>query len=108
MRRFLSYVIFIPLAIVIVVLAVANRHLVTLSFDPFNPTAPALSVGVPLFVLLFAALALGVMVGGLAVWFRQGRWRRLARNERLEVEKLRREVDRRREIPSAPTIRDAA
>jgi uncharacterized integral membrane protein len=111
MRRFLYYVIFIPLAIVIVVLAVANRHLVTLSFDPFNATAPALSVAVPLFVLLFAALVIGVVVGGVAVWFRQGRWRRLARNERLEADRLRREVDRRREVPTAPTIpvtRDAA
>ena len=111
MRRFLYYVIFIPLAIVIVVLAVANRHLVTLSFDPFNPTAPALSAGVPLFVLLFAALALGVVVGGLAVWFRQGRWRRMARDERLEADQLRREVNRRREVPAAPTLpatRDAA
>jgi uncharacterized membrane protein YciS (DUF1049 family) len=107
MRRFLIYFILIPLAVIGIALAVANRHAVVLSFDPFNVASPAISVSVPLFVLLFAALVIGVIIGGAAVWFRQGRWRRQARNEKVEVDRLRREVERRREIPALPT-RDAA
>ena len=33
----------------------------------------------PLFVLLFAALGLGMIVGSLATWLKQGRYRKLAR-----------------------------
>ncbi len=110
MRRFLNYFILVPLAIILVVLAVANRHSVVLSFDPFDTVSPALSVSVPLFVLLFATLAIGVVIGGFAVWLRQGRWRRQARHERGEADRLRREVERRRAIPAAPSLpeRDAA
>jgi hypothetical protein len=50
---------------------------------------------------------IGILIGGAAVWFRQGRWRRQARQEKGEVDRLRREVERRREIPALPT-RDAA
>ncbi|SDB21205.1 lipopolysaccharide assembly protein LapA domain-containing protein [Bauldia litoralis] len=110
MRRFVTYFILVPLAIIGVVLAVANRHFVTLSFDPFNTVSPAFSVSVPLFVLLFATLAIGVLIGGFAAWIRQGHWRRQARQEHVEAERLRREVERRREIPVSPALssRDAA
>ena len=36
MRKFLSGLVLVPLALILVVFAVANRHVVTLSFDPFN------------------------------------------------------------------------
>jgi uncharacterized integral membrane protein len=111
MRRFLTYLLLVPLAIIVVGFSVANRHSVTVSFDPFNTTAPALSFSLPLFVLLFATLALGVVIGGVAAWFRQARWRRMARNERLEADRLRREADRLRQPPARaalPASRDAA
>src|SRR5690606_21637714 len=91
MRRFLFLVLLVPLAIVIVVLSVANRHDATLSLDPFSAGGPVLSLTAPLYVLLFAALLVGVVVGGIATWLRQGRWRRMARSERLEAARLRRE-----------------
>ncbi len=82
--RFARAVVLIPVAIVIVMLAVANRHSVSVSFDPFSSARPAYSTTVPLFVLLFLALLVGVVVGGVASWMRQRRWRRHAR--RLEAE----------------------
>ena len=57
MRRFVSLFVLLPLAVVIVFVSVANRHVATFSLDPFGSAAPALSVTAPLFVLLFAALA---------------------------------------------------
>jgi uncharacterized membrane protein YciS (DUF1049 family) len=112
MRRFLFLVVLVPLAVIVVVLSVANRQAVTFSIDPFGLTSSALSLTAPLFVLLFAALALGVLVGGIATWFGQGRWRRLARLHRAEADSLRREVLLLREASAAPQLpvpgRDAA
>lgn len=81
MRRFLSLVIGLPVCIVIVALAVANRRPVPLSFDPFSATS-TLVLQVPLFAIIFAALMLGVILGGIAVWFGQHRFRREARHAR--------------------------
>ena len=57
--------------------------------DPFHPGNPALTVQLPLFVFLFLALALGVLLGSFATWLRQGRYRRLARQRAAEAETLR-------------------
>jgi hypothetical protein len=111
MRRFFFLFVLIPLAIVLIALSVANRHSVVFSLDPVG-TLPALAFTVPLFVLLFAALGIGVLAGGVATWLRQGRWRRLARQERAEAERLNAEAARLRqriaEIPALPPQRDAA
>jgi uncharacterized integral membrane protein len=85
MRKFFTALIVIPLALIFVVFAVANRHFVTVSFDPFNSADPAISVSLPLFALIIAIAILGVVAGGLATWFGQRRWRRAARQHELEA-----------------------
>lgn len=79
LNRFLTVLVFIPLAIVLIALAVANRAPVAFTIDPFNPGNPGLTASLPLFALLFIALALGLVIGSLATWFRQGRYRKAAR-----------------------------
>lgn len=79
LNRLLTVLVFIPLAIVLIALAVANRAPVAFTLDPFNPGNPGLTVSLPLFVLLFAALAAGLVIGSLATWLRQGRYRKAAR-----------------------------
>jgi uncharacterized integral membrane protein len=76
MRKFLNAIVWIPLAVILVVFAVANRHLITVSFDPFNSNDPALGITLPLFVVIIAVAILGVVAGGSATWFGQRRWRR--------------------------------
>lgn len=88
-NRFILVVVFVPLAIVLIALAVANREMVAFTVDPFNPGNPALTLTLPLFIFLFAALALGMIVGSLATWFKQGRYRKLARQRGAEAESLR-------------------
>jgi uncharacterized integral membrane protein len=90
-RKVVTVGILVPLAIVIVVFAVANRQVVVVSFDPFGSTDPAYLVRMPLFVLIFALVILGVLVGGVAAWLRQGRWRRAARELDRDVRALREE-----------------
>src|SRR2546423_15161585 len=75
MRKFVNALVVIPLGIIFVIFAVANRHLVTVSFDPFNSTTPVVAVTLPLFVMIIAVAIIGVAAGGMATWFRQGRWR---------------------------------
>ncbi len=115
MRRLLTYIVLVPLAVVVIALSVANRAAVSLSLDPFGVTSPPWAVRAPLFVFLFAALALGVLVGGAATWLRQGKWRQAARSERASAQRLRREVEQLRQQAAAvtavtgpPADRDAA
>jgi len=93
LRKVVATIILVPLAIVIIAFAVANRQNVTVSLDPFNPDVPAASVTEPLFVVLLAVLILGVIVGGIAAWLRQSKSRRTARRLEREVANLRAEND---------------
>ena len=86
-----------------------------LSLDPFGGAAPRWSIELPLFILLFATLGLGILIGGIATWFGQGKWRRAARAERANAARLRQEVERLRErVSTGPALappysdRDAA
>ena len=92
MRKFLTALIVIPLALILMVFAVANRHFVTVSFDPFVSNDPSFSVTLPLFLLLIVVAALGVVAGGCAVWFGQRRWRRAARRHDADARAARGEL----------------
>ena len=92
MRKFLTALIVIPLGLILVTFAVANRHFVTVSFDPFMANDPSLSVTMPLFLLLILVAALGVVAGGCAVWFGQRHWRRAARRNDAEARAARVEL----------------
>jgi uncharacterized integral membrane protein len=100
-NRLLLIAVFVPLAIVLVALAVANRGATPFTLDPFNPGNPGLTWQMPLFVLLFAAIAIGMIVGSLATWVRQGRYRKLARQRGQEAETLRQAAAR--TPPAQPT-----
>ena len=65
MRKFIAALILVPLAILMVMFAVANRGSVAISLDPFSASAPALTVHVPLFLLLLIVL---FFPGGLMGW----------------------------------------
>ena len=122
MRRFLTLFVLLPVAVVVIVLSVANRGSVTFSLDPIGAGSTGWAATGPLYVFLFAALAVGIVIGGVATWVRQSRWRQAARAERANAERLRRETERLRERleaaqsatqPSGPALappadRDAA
>ena len=92
MRKFFSALVVIPLGLIFIVFAVANRHWVTVSFDPFNSVDPAIQVSLPLFVLIIVVAILGVIAGGSATWFRQRRWRRAARQHEADARQARTEA----------------
>jgi Lipopolysaccharide assembly protein A domain len=84
----------VPLGVVLVTLAVVNRKPVQLILDPFGGNEPGLSLEAPFFLFLLGAFALGLVVGGIATWFGQGKWRRHAREEAREAQELRLQADR--------------
>ena len=92
LRKIVAAVILVPLAVIIIAFAVANRALVTVSFDPFSAGEPAASVTLPLFALIILLLIVGVLIGGVAAWLRQGKWRGAARRFERELHHLRGKV----------------
>lgn len=107
MRKFLNAVVLIPLGVILVVFAVANRHMVTVSFDPFNSSDPALSLTLPLFVVIIAVAILGVVAGGCATWFGQRRWRRAARHHEADARQIRTQLADLRASVAASQRRDS-
>jgi uncharacterized integral membrane protein len=106
MRKFVTGVVLIPLAIVIVVFAVANRGIVAVSFDPFNTAQPALALRMPLFLLIFALVGVGIVVGGIAAWLKQHKWRVRARRAEAEARELRARLDAQRPKRAVPARLD--
>jgi len=85
-RVFNRFVIW-PILVVAIVFAIVNRAPVTLSLWPFPFT-----LNIPLFVLILATLASGVLIGGVAAWSRGGRWRKRARADERRIAELEREL----------------
>ena len=102
MTRFIKNIILLAIAAVLVPLSVANRHTVSLSLNPFDPQDPRLTIpDIPLFWIIFASLGIGIIVGGLGAWAKQGRWRKEARVKRREAAKWHKEADQLREMNTA-------
>lgn len=93
MRTFLKAIFWIPLAVIGIAFAVANRQAVTISLDPFT-NDPVLAFRQPLFIDVFAFIMAGVIIGGIATWIGQGRYRAAARRAQAEADELRAENSR--------------
>jgi uncharacterized integral membrane protein len=114
-RKLITVLILVPLALVIVMFAVSNRGAITLAFDPLGSDPPMYAFSLPLFLVLLAALTAGVIVGGAAAWSRQGKWRSRARrlsadlkSARAETEALRRQLEAPSVVPAQPQTSIAA
>ena len=103
-NRVVLVLIVIPIAVALIALAVANRAPVPFTLDPFNPGNPALTLTMPLFVIVFLAVALGMIIGSIATWLGQGRYRQAARRKTTEAEALRARIgEQPNATPSAAT-----
>lgn len=94
MRRIVWLLIALPAGLLLVTLAVVNRHDVRLVLDPFNPETPVISLVAPFYVYLFFTLLIGVLLGGTATWLSQARWRRSARTQGKAAAQWQAEADR--------------
>lgn len=84
-KRIVSWVVGLPLAVIGIGFAVANREWVTVSFDPINRVQPFATIDMPLWVLFFAGIFLGIFVGWFVAWRGGAKHRRSARDARIEL-----------------------
>jgi hypothetical protein len=101
MTTLLKWLVLTPLAFALALLAFLNRQAVPVILDPTG-AIPWLRFETPLFAVMLVCGALGVVAGGLATWFSQGRHRRAARVARSEASRLADEMRRTRE--QAPSL----
>ena len=94
LKRIVSLLVAFPLGAVLVAIAVSNRQPVSLILDPFRPENPALSIELPFYAYLLGVLLVGVIIGGLAAWMGQRRWRQTARAQRQRAARWQAEADR--------------
>ncbi len=95
--RAIRYLFLAALAVVLLVIAAANRGNVTLTllpeeFSALAGQAPAISL--PLFIVILASMVAGILVGFVWEWLREHKHRAAASTERAAKERLEREVDR--------------
>jgi hypothetical protein len=105
MTRLVVALVMILGAAALVAFAVANRTAVNVSFDPFEPTDPAFILNLPLWIVSFAVLSLGVAIGGIVSWFSEGKRRRHRRRLEAELARVRAEFDRAKRDAASREVR---
>ncbi len=104
-KRLVGWFVLLPLCILLVVFSLANRHVIEVQFDPFLSRPPLVpSLEVPLFLVIYAVLIFGIILGGTAAWLAQGGHRRRGRRwhsraRQLEEEKARAQREAREKDP---------
>lgn len=89
--RVILWLVVLPLAALSAFFAINNRQSTTLDFDPFP-----YELSIPLFAAVLGAALIGLIVGGVAAWARQGKWRRQARALQRKVGGLEGEMEQMR------------
>ncbi len=92
--RYLRYSFYAVLMVVLVMLALANRQVVTLAVLPeqLSSILPV-SIQLPMFVVIMLSMLGGLLVGYVLEYFREHKQRREAAVRKREVDILAREVD---------------
>ena len=97
-RQLIGWFLLLPLSVLLIVFALANRQLVVVNFNPLTPveSLDAPGFGIPLFFVIYAVLLIGVLLGGVATWFAQSHHRVEKRQFRRESQRLRSDLDQAR------------
>ncbi len=98
MKSILRIIVFVPLGLIILFFAMANRGSVRIGVDPFAANdASAPFVEAPMFLVVLTSMALGVLAGGLSSWLGHLPVRRAAKVARAEAKKTRLEIEKLRQ-----------
>jgi uncharacterized integral membrane protein len=93
LKRFIKGLFLFAIGVVVIAYAVANRQPVQVIVDPFIDRELAASFEAPLFLLLFGALFVGLIVGAASAWLAQRHWRKRARAEQRQAARWQREAE---------------
>ncbi|TRW95749.1 LapA family protein [Paracoccus sp. M683] len=103
--RFIRLMFVVLLAILLIAVALANRDMVTLNAFPANfgqYLGGTWSLNLPLFLVIFLAIAFGVVIGFVWEWLREAHIRRESRQRASQVAQLEREVSHLRDNHAGP------
>ncbi len=95
--RYIRYAFLAALAVVLITVALANRGVVTLHLLPvavsdFAGISGAITL--PLFIIIFAGIIAGILIGFVWEWLREHRLRVEGAASKRDRDRLAREVDR--------------
>lgn len=104
--RFIRMLFIILLATILVAIALANRGMVTLNLFPARLDqfiGGIWSVDLPLFLVIFLAVAFGMLMGLIWEYLREAQLRREAKRRSTEVARLEREIGNLRHKHASPS-----
>ena len=84
--KYLSWIITLPITVIVVIFALSNLHEVTFGFWPLDDTIP-----LPLYIAVLSTFLIGFICGGVVLWFSAGKVRRRARRAEFEAAGLKQE-----------------
>jgi len=97
LKKFIAWLLGLPIAIILIALSVANRQTVTFSLDPIATEDPLFAIDLPLFVPILGAMFIGLLFGSIIVWINQGRWRKYARKKDFDARYWQEEAEKAKE-----------
>ena len=97
--RIFRWIIGLPVALVVIAFAIANRQWTRLSLDPFSSESPILSINMPLWALFVFGVFIGIVVGWTSCWLGQSKHRKLARERGREISLLQNEIENSKSQP---------
>jgi uncharacterized integral membrane protein len=93
--RYLKYLFLFVVALLLVLMAMANREIVTLEVIPEDLAAwfgIQYAIDLPLFIVILGGVVVGLMVGVVWEWLREHRHRAEAKTQKRTAQALEREV----------------
>lgn len=85
--KLIFWLLLLPVAIVLIAFAIANRAPVAVRLDPLP-----FAIDMPLYAVGLTGIFIGLLAGGVMTWLRGHRWRKLARELQRDNEQLEREL----------------
>ena len=95
--RYFKYLLLAAIAVVLVCVSLANREMVMLELLPADLAGlmgMEYSINLPLFVIIFGGVGVGLMVGFVWEWIREHKQRAEAAAQRREMDRMNREIKR--------------
>ncbi len=104
-RRLAFWFVLIPLGLLLIAFALANRSHVFLSLIPLPGFDGTFEL--PLFLIVFLCVLAGALLGSFITWNAQRPWRALSRRQSGEIDLLREEIGRLKTgAPAQPSRQD--
>ena len=99
LSRLFNWIVLVPLALIGIGFAVANRQWITVSFDPFNRAHPYIKADMPLWALFFCGVFVGIFAGWMVAWAGNRKYRKATRDAKMELVRTQQQFERdKREI----------